>query len=154
MSIPTWRQTFMGTTPGNRNGREHAAEASLIKWLGFLPVNLEKHDVKFTASVCSAAVYSYGSTFCLRDKNSTFSPMGSGICRWCTLCQDLPYCTACPVRKRLGRSCVQAQASGVSYLQEFATTRDPALFIHTLRAICYDIIPALKLDFDLEELAV
>jgi hypothetical protein len=86
MSLASWKREFY-RTPANKVSKKYALQHSLKKWVGLLPKNRVKHNVKLKNDI-------------LYDKeNSGFVYMLSIDSSSCSLCECRGgYCYECPLR--------------------------------------------------------
>lgn len=80
MSLATWKREFY-RTPANKVSKRYALQHSIKKWIGLLPKNRKKHNVKL--SDCA-----------LRDKHNLLD-IDSLTCALCIRYSNA--CSLCPV---------------------------------------------------------
>lgn len=92
MSIKSWRKEFI-PIPASKISKEDAVEHCLQRWIGFLPENLEKHNII----------------------ELPFNGGGQGGKNDCSLCQfwgDDDYCPGCPCILLTGMDCEGEDTEG------------------------------------------
>lgn len=129
MSIKTWKKEFYPKKPTKRMTTVEAIEHSLLKWIGLLHSNLEKHElISWGHSICDVDCC---------DEDGEFR-LGQTSCSLCVKFLDNNKgCTNCPLYQSLGREC--GDGTVLAPYTDWMNNHDALPMIHALEKTLKDV---------------
>lgn len=125
MSLKTWKKKYYNIDASDVETEMEAIDHSILKWSGFMPKALKKHNVE----VAGSKLYDI--------KNNELFYINSGTCALCCLFDD-GGCSDCPFKIVHGKTCCE---DDFSPYMVFCETGNPEPMIEALVKVkeAYDI---------------